>query len=120
MQTKQALTVFGTFLILYGLFGYIFPEWGTTHFNNNENLFHVLIGILATMLASASVVRRKQAILAYAILFLALGLYGFTLKQPTDFLLNNQIVMQLDLANNIAHIIVGLAFAWAWIFNRTK
>lgn len=117
MSTQQALRVLGTLLFLYGVFGYIFPEWGKTLFSNNENLFHVLTGLGALLLANFSPSHRRLTLLVLALLYLGLGIYGFTLAQPTDFRLK-AITAQLDDVDNYIHVAFGLAFAWFWLNAR--
>ncbi len=117
MQTKSTLKVLGTLLFLLGVFGYIFPHWQETFFTNNENLFHVLTGFGAIMFASASTLYRRYTFAILMVLYLALGIYGFTLKQPSDFHIK-RVTAQLDLVDNIIHLGAGLAFGWFWLRNR--
>jgi len=118
MQSKQALTVLGTILFLYGVFGYIFPHWGHVEFTNNENLFHVITGLAAVLMANFSDMYRRYTFLIVALLYLALGVYGFTLRQPTAFHIKH-ITAQIDMIDNYIHGVIGLAFAWYWLRNRT-
>lgn len=114
MQTKPTLRVLGTLLFLYGAFGYIFPQWGQTVFTNNENLFHVLTGLGAILYSHSSVKRARNTLFILALAYLALGIYGFTLRQPTDFKIK-RITAQLDETDNYTHAVIGVAFAWFWL-----
>ncbi len=118
MEMKSALKVFGTLLILLAVFGFLFPNWGHTVFTNNENLFHLLVGLAAILLAEFSSPVRQGSLLILALAFLALGVYGFVLKHPADFHIKH-VTAQLDLVDNILHLLFGLGFAWGW-FNRLK
>jgi hypothetical protein len=115
MSYNQVLKVGGTILFLFGVFGYIYPKWGGTQFTNNENLFHVLTGLIAVFLAELSAPKQRIAIAVLALIYIALGVYGFALKQPTDFHIGT-IKAQLDLFDNIAHVVIGLG--WAWFYLR--
>jgi hypothetical protein len=117
MQTKPSLTILATLLFLLGVFGYIFPTWHNTHFTNNENLFHVLIAVVLWMVAGADAKKRMLGLLLSALVFLAFGIFGFTLKQPL-ILIHHRQFMQLDEVDNYFHIVFGLAFAWVWLRNR--
>jgi hypothetical protein len=117
MKSQQALKVFGTLIFLLGYFGYLFPEWRQTVFTNNENLFHVLTGLLAIMLASFSLITRKRSIVLLGLIYFALGIYGFTLKDPTQHIFKPWLV-KLDEIDNYLHVLAGLAFAWAHLSNR--
>ncbi len=114
---KQALNVLGTLLFLLGVFGYIYPDWHSVQFTNNENLFHVLMGVGAVFGANLSASSRKNALLILSLILLAIGIYGFTLKHPTDFRLKN-VTAQLDLIDNVIHVLFGLSFAWFWLQSR--
>ncbi len=118
MQTKPILKVLGTLLLLYGIFGYVFPDWGSVRFTNNENLFHILSAFALLFLAQFKPHIRKWTLLVFALIYLAIGIGGFTLKKPTDFRIK-RVTMQLDLVDNIPHVAFGLAFTWFWIKNRT-
>jgi hypothetical protein len=117
MTTKQILKILGTLLFLYGVFGYIFPHWGHVQFTNNENLWHVTTGLIAIIMASASLPSRRNTLLVLALLYLVLGIYGFTLHHPTDFHIKH-ITAQLDTFDNYAHVVIGLIFSWFWLSNR--
>lgn len=110
---------FGTILLLLGVFGYIFPQWDSVQFTNNENLFHVLTGLLLVMLAGLPLAKQKWLILVYGLAYLGLGIYGFTLNQPADFHIK-AITAQLDLFDNYFHVVVALAFAWLWLRGRSQ
>ncbi len=116
MQTKQGLTILGTLLLLVGVFGYIFPHLPSTTFHNNENLFHVVAAILSLGFASAVAKTRNRALLAYAVIFWVLGLYGFFASNP-DYLhiKSYSYAISLDTADNYLHIVFGLAYAWTWL-----
>lgn len=118
MQTKPVLKVLGTLLLLLGIFGYTFPEWGPIRFTNNENLFHVLSAFALLFLSQFKPNVHKWVLVIFALLYLALGVGGFTLKNPSDFRLKN-ITMQLDTVDSVAHVGFGLAFAWFWLKGRT-
>jgi len=119
MNSKSVLKVLGTLLFLFGVFGYIFPNWHHTVFTNNENLFHVVTGLAAIMLASATINYRRYTLLTWAAVYLLLGIYGFALKHPADFHIKH-ITAQLDVVDNYLHILFGLAFAWYWLNFRKK
>jgi hypothetical protein len=119
MSSKQVLKVLGTLLFLFGVFGYIFPHWGHVQFTNNENLWHVVTGVIAIMMASVSPQNRRYTLLIWAALYLILGIYGFALKHPADFHIKH-ITAQLDMVDNYIHVLIGLVFAWFWLNNRKK
>jgi hypothetical protein len=119
ISSKQILKVGGTLLFLFGVFGYIYPKWGNVQFSNNENLFHVITGLLAVLMAEFSVQKQRIAMLVLVLIYLALGIYGFYLKQPTDFHIKN-VTAQLDLFDNISHTLIGLAWAWFWLRTKSK
>lgn len=118
MQTKQPLTVLGTLIFLVGVFGYIFPVWQTTRFTNNENLLHVVLGVVLLISASLSQQKRHMILILSALLLLALGLAGFSLKDPNYFV-NNRLVIRFDEVDNYLHCLFALALGWAWV-NRRK
>jgi hypothetical protein len=121
-MTKQALKVLGTLLFLYGVFGYIFPKWGGVHFTNNENLVHVVTGILVILFSNASSKWRTIIAVIITIFYLSWGIWGFTLKQPLDakILIKNKLNLstQLDEVDNYAHIVTSLGFAWFFLSTR--
>lgn len=119
ISTKQILKVGGTLLFLFGVFGYIFPKWGGTQFSNNENLFHVVTGLLAVFIAELSLQKQRLALIVLALIYIAIGVYGFYLKQPTDFHLG-KVTAQLDLFDNIAHVVIGLAWSWFYLRLRSR
>ncbi|HEY1074339.1 MAG TPA: hypothetical protein VGE59_01395 [Patescibacteria group bacterium] len=119
MQTKQALKVLGTFLFLLGVFGYIFPNWKSVHFTNNENLFHVISGLIAITASNLKPRGRTITLGLLIVFYLAWGIWGFTLHAPLDakILIKNKINLstQLDTIDNYLHILFGLGFAWSWL-----
>lgn len=121
MQTKSALKVLGTLLFLLGVLGYIFPHWPQTFFSNNENLFHVLAGLITLMLASVSPAFRLKSLFWLAVLFLAIGAFGFFAGNP-EFVQIKKIAFDtyLNEADNYIHTVFALAFAWFWLTNRTR
>lgn len=118
-MTQQALKVLGTLLLLWGIFGFLFPQWGNVQFTNNENLFHILIGLLAILMAEFSPFTRRWSLLLLAVIFLTLGIYSFTLETPTDFQVW-RVAAQADLVDNVIHTLFGLGFAWFWLQSRPK
>ncbi len=70
------------------------------------------------ILATTNPLYRRYTLVIAMVLYLALGIYGFTLKQPSDFHLK-KITAQLDLVDNIMHVATGLIFGWFWIKNRS-
>ena len=119
MQTKQPLTVLGTLIFLLGVFGYIFPIWHATRFTNNENLLHVVIAVLLWLAAAWDAKKRVGSLLVAALLFLALGVYGFTLKDPNYFV-NSRLFIRFDAVDNYIHAIGALIFTWFWLQNRHR
>lgn len=119
MNSKSALKVIGTLLLLWGIFGYLFPNWHTTIFTNNENLWHVITGLVFIFMANFSPSYRRWTIFIGALLYLILGLYGLALKHPSDFHLKT-ITAQLDLFDNILHLIFALALSWNWLNKKNS
>ncbi len=117
MQTKQPLTVLGTLIFLLGVGGYIFPTWQATRFTNNENLLHVIIALLLWLAAAWEPKKRLASLLVAALVFLALGIYGFTLKD-LNYFVNNRLFFRFDAVDNYVHCVFALAFAWFWLKNR--
>ncbi len=111
MTTKSVLKILGSILLLLSVFGYLFPKWGKVDFTNNENLFYLLTALVALFFAQFNPRVRKTILFIFAIAFLILGLYGFTLKHPTDFRIGT-MKAQLDLIDNLINLGFGLAFAW--------
>lgn len=121
MQTKQALKVLGTILFLYGIFGYLFPEWGGTVFSENENLFHLVTGLAAVFMSNFSLLHRKWTLLVLAILYLALGIYGFSAFLPADIHIKSvTIKAHIDEFDNYVNLIIGLISAYIWLQGRKQ
>lgn len=121
MQTKSALNTLGTLLFLLGVFGYIFPRLPHTFFSNNENLFHVVAGLVLLGLASGATALRRKTLFVASILFLIIGLYGFFAGNP-EFVQIRKLSFDtyLNEADNYIHIGLGLALAWFWIASASK
>ncbi len=119
MQTKSALKIIGTSLFLYGVFGFLFPHWHNTFFTNNENLFHLLTGLVALVLAESSALHRRWTLVILALLYLVLGLTGFSLNHPADFHIKHSTA-QLDEFDNYVHILFGLLLAWFWLTSQRQ
>jgi uncharacterized membrane protein len=116
MTTKSMMKVFGTLLFLFGIFGYLFPDWGKTIFSNNENLAHILLGLLLIVTAELPLLWQKWIVSLVGVFFLFLAIYGFSHVAPTDIHVKKTIITaHLDPFDNYFNLIVGLMLAWLMI-----
>ncbi len=114
MLSKSAMKVCGTFLLLLGYFGYLFPHWKGTVFTNNENLFHIVIGLTVLIFSGLGVEKRRAAVAALAVSFWTWGVFGFSPALQARFPLS-RLDWQLDDVDNYLHVLIGLALAWVWL-----
>lgn len=109
MNPKQFLQIGGVILLLFGILGFIVPQvGGLLTFNNAENWPHVVLGVVALVLAPLPLGELKRwVVVLVALGALFFGVAGFMVSgNPAP---NFYGVAQLDNpVDNIIHIVVGI------------
>lgn len=117
MESKPLIKLLGTLLLLFGIFGYLFPTIPGLTFTTRENELHALTGLLVLILASLEGYYRRISLVLMALFYLALGIYGFSLTQST-LTVRPGITLELSRVDTIIHLLFGLAFSWTWLKAR--
>jgi preprotein translocase subunit Sss1 len=112
MNPKQFLQVGGVVLLLLGVVGYLMPDLGgpMLQFTTAENVVHVLLGIVALVLAPLPIGSLKRwVVVLVGVVALFFGIIGFTVSEnPFP---NFYGVAELDHPiDNVLHLVVGI---WA-------
>lgn len=116
MSTKSTLQCVATFLLLYGIFGYLFPELGVTAFTDIEIWFALLTSVALFILAATPIHIQRWGLVVCGIVFLTLGLFGIALQSPTDFVIpKTRIEPHLDTSDAILYGLLFLVCAWSWL-----
>ena len=114
MSPKQFLQLGGVILVLFGLLGVFMPvvAGGLLNFTDYENYTHLLLGIVALVLAVLPGVGelKKWVVVLVGLVALYFGVIGFTLPSTVP---NFYGVAHLDNpVDNIIHLVVGV---WALV-----
>jgi len=121
MNPKQFLLIGGLVLLVLGLLGYatggndtVGPLGTTLWLTNGENVAHTVLGIVAILAAYLlGAAARKWLVIVVGLVALYYGVIGFTLGLTNPPSLNYQDVANLELLDNLIHLVVaGWAF-WA-------
>lgn len=116
MSTKATLQCIATILLLFGIFGYLFPEIGPTVFTSTEIWFALCSSVVFFILATSPFHIQRWGILIGGVLFFGLGLFGMALQNPTDFVIpKTRIEPHLDTSDAIIYGLLFLVCAWAWL-----
>jgi hypothetical protein len=116
MSTKATLQFTATLLLLWGIFGYLFPNVGGTRFTSIEIWFALVSSMALFVTASAPIHIQRWGILIGGLLFLALGLFSMALQNPTDFVIpKTRIEPHLDTSDAVIYGLVFLICAWSWL-----
>lgn len=116
MNPKNFLTLGGIVLVIVGLAGFVGilgpapeqsvfgPSW---YFDTGENWAHLILGIVALVIALRIATLQKPITLLVGIIGLAVGVWGFFLGSEVPNFFGANLENPLD---NILHLAVG---AWA-------
>ncbi|MES2953659.1 MAG: hypothetical protein V4674_03825 [Patescibacteria group bacterium] len=120
MNPKQFLVVGGVVLLLLGILGYLTgtPTGGPLDLmvwlTSGENIAHVVLGIVALIAAyTLGGGARKWLTVIVGLVALYFGLVGFTLAPTQVGAMNYYGVANLELFDNLLHIVVAVWAFWA-------
>ncbi|MDO8649411.1 MAG: hypothetical protein Q7R81_06555 [Candidatus Peregrinibacteria bacterium] len=111
MNPKSFLQIGGVVLLALGILGYLVPEIGTLlSFSPYENIAHLVLGIVALVLAPLPLGDlKKWVVVLVGLVALYFGVAGFMVAGDPP--LNYYGLVQLDNpVDNVIHLVVGL---WA-------
>ncbi len=119
MSTKTSLQFLGTMLLLFSIFGFLFPELGSTIFTPTEIWFTLISSIVLFICATTAQNIQRWTLLISSIIFLGLGLFAIALANPTDFVIpKTRIEPHLDTSDAIIYGLIFLVCAWSWLQSR--
>jgi hypothetical protein len=120
MNPKQFLIVGGAVLLLLGVLGYATggmmggPVGTTIWLTSGENIAHVVLGIVALIAAyTLGAGARKWLTVLVGLIALFFGVVGFTLAPTMPPAFNYMSVANLELFDNVLHLIVAVWAFWA-------
>lgn len=123
MNPKQFLVIGGIILVVVGILGFIgligptseSSIFGTAWwFDNAENWAHLVLGVVALVVAYWVINLQSVVTLLVGILALLVGLWGFLIG---GMFLGANLQNPLD---NILHLVIGVWALWAWRRNAKK
>jgi hypothetical protein len=110
MTPKQFLQIGGVVLVLLGVIGFLKPDFGIVFFSPAENWAHLLLGIVALVLAPLPLGDlKKWVVVLVGLVALVFAVLGYMAKD--NAVPNFYGVAQLDNpVDNVLHLVVGI---WA-------
>ncbi|MBI1975490.1 MAG: hypothetical protein HYS59_00635 [Candidatus Vogelbacteria bacterium] len=119
MNPKQFLLIGGVVLLLLGVLGYLLPDpllGNALWLTGGENITHVVLGIVAIVAAYAlGHMAQKWLTIIVGLVALYFGVAGFFLAQTAPPALNYYNVANLELLDNLIHLVVAI-----WAFMAAK
>jgi hypothetical protein len=118
-MAKLVCKILGVVFLLVGIAGFAAPTLLGAHLTPPHNLVHIVSGVIALYFGFAgSLSGAKGFCLVFGFVYLALGIVGLVIGDPTMNRLWHVGPLELGMADHGIHILLGVVFLAGGLFTK--